>query len=195
MQIGAILMASGTAARFGSNKLLFPVDGVPLFRRSFAACPPHLFAKAAVVSCYEEILAAAEAAGYLPVFNPYFAVGQSASIRLGLNALGDLDGYFFAVCDQPYLTVQTVGNLLTAHQGAPSGTITALAYSGRRGNPVIFDGCYRSELLALTGDIGGKTVIAAHQDRLLLVDAGQAQELFDFDRLEDAQTIDSAGKL
>jgi len=195
MQIGAILMASGTGVRFGGNKLLFPVDGLPLFRCSFSACPPQLFAKAAVVSCYEEILIAAEAAGYLPVFNPEAAEGQSASIRLGLNALGDLDGYLFAVCDQPYLTAQTVGNLLAAHQDAPVGTITALSHSGRRGNPVIFDACYRSELLALTSDTGGKTVISAHQNRLLLVEAAQERELFDLDRVEDAQTIDSTEKL
>ena len=195
MNIGAILMASGAGARFGSNKLLFPVAGEPLFRRSFAACPPALFAKAAVVSCYTEILQEAEAAGYLPVFNPDSAEGQSASIRLGLNALGELDGYLFAVCDQPFLTAQSVGALLAAHREAPAGTIAALSYGGRRGSPVLFDSCYRRELLALTGDTGGKAVLAAHADRLLLVEAGEERELFDVDWMEDAQTIDSTEKL
>ena len=193
MNIGAILMASGAGARFGSNKLLFPVEGVPLFRRAFAACPPDWFAEAVVVSCYEEILEAAQAAGYRPVFNPFFAEGQAASIRLGLEALGALDGYLFAVCDQPFLTAQSVGALLAAYHDAPGGAIAALSYGGRRGNPVLFDGCYRAELLALTGDSGGKAVISVHAERLLLVEAQQERELFDVDWAADAQALEKTG--
>ena len=189
MRIGAVMMASGAGRRFGSNKLLFPVDGVPLFRRAFAACPPDWFAEAVVVSCYEEILEAAQAAGYRPVCNPFSAEGQAASIRLGLEALGELDGYLFAVCDQPYLTAQSVGALLAAHHDAPSGTIAALSHGGRRGNPVIFDGCYRRELLTLVGDTGGKAVISAHAERLLLVEAADGRELLDLDSAADAQAV------
>ena len=194
MNIGAILMASGAGVRFGSNKLLFPVAGVPLFQRSFAACPPALFTAAVVVSCYEEVLKAAQAAGYEPVYNPFSAEGQAASLRLGLEAVAQRDGYLFAVCDQPYLTAQSVGALLAAHHDAPRGTITALSYGGRRGNPVIFDDSYREELLSLAGDTGGKAVIAAHQDRILLVEAGAERELLDLDSAADVETVVKAGE-
>ena len=85
-------MASGSAVRFGSNKLLYPVDGVPMVERAFSAVPPELFARACVVSCYPEILALAEKRGYLPIPNPEAAQGQSASVRLGLAELAELDG-------------------------------------------------------------------------------------------------------
>ena len=34
MEIGCVLMASGFGRRFGSNKLLLPVEGVPLVQRA-----------------------------------------------------------------------------------------------------------------------------------------------------------------
>lgn len=52
MKLGAVLMASGRARRFGENKLLHPVDGVPMMERAMNALPPELFTKAAVVSPY-----------------------------------------------------------------------------------------------------------------------------------------------
>ena len=50
MRVGAVLLASGAGRRFGGNKLLAQVDGVPLIRRAMAAVPPVLFARAAVCS-------------------------------------------------------------------------------------------------------------------------------------------------
>ena len=40
--VGAVLMASGAGSRFGSNKLLHPVEGRPLIQRAFAALPAAL---------------------------------------------------------------------------------------------------------------------------------------------------------
>ena len=57
--VGAVLMASGAGSRFGSNKLLHPVEGRPLIQRAFAALPAALFDRAVVVSRYPEILSLA----------------------------------------------------------------------------------------------------------------------------------------
>ena len=40
MKLGAVLMAAGAGRRFGGNKLLYPVEGVPLIDRAMAALPP-----------------------------------------------------------------------------------------------------------------------------------------------------------
>ena len=103
MKLGAVLMASGAGRRFGGNKLLHPVDGVPMILRAFAAVPAELFVRACVVSCYPEILTMAGERGYLPVPNPDADQGQSASVRLGLAELLEMDGVLFCVCDQPWL--------------------------------------------------------------------------------------------
>lgn len=180
MRVGAVLMASGFSVRFGSNKLLQQVDGASMIERTMASIPPQLFDRAAVVSPYPEILSLAEKRGYLPVPNPDAAQGQSASLRLGLARLTDMDGVLFAVCDQPWLEGESVLRLINCFREAPS-RICALSWQGMRGNPAVFPARLFSELLALTGERGGGVVIRAHPDLLRLVEVRRAAELRDVD--------------
>lgn len=182
MKPGAVLMASGSGSRFGSNKLLYPVEGVPMIEHAFAAAPPALFTRACVVSCYPEILNRAEQHGYEALLNTQAAEGQSASVRLGLSALKDMDGVLFCVCDQPWLRRDSVERLLAEFAAHP-GSICALSWQGVRGSPVIFPSDLFPELLALTGDRGGSGVIRANKERLRLVEASGARELCDVDRM------------
>lgn len=101
-------MASGFGRRFGSNKLLAEVDGVPLYHRAMVALAPAEFDRVVVCSSYPQILAAGEQFGFLPLYNGGAAEGISASIRLGLARMSDLDGVLFAVCDQPWLTTKSI---------------------------------------------------------------------------------------
>ena len=178
-------MASGSAVRFGSNKLLYPVDGAPMIERAFSAVPPELFTRACVVSCYPELLALAGERGYVPVPNPDAAQGQSASVRLGLGELLNLDGVLFCVCDQPWLRRDSVERLLAEFEAHP-GCICALSWKGVRGSPAVFPPDLFPELLALTGDRGGGGVIRSHQDRLRLVEASTSAELQDLDMRPEA---------
>ena len=63
MKIACILLASGFGRRYGGNKLLALWEGVPLYRRAFAALPPSLFSPAVVTSQYGQILVDAAKAG------------------------------------------------------------------------------------------------------------------------------------
>lgn len=184
MKLGAVLMASGFGRRFGENKLLVPVDGVPMVERAFAALPPSLFDRAVVVSAHPAVLALAEAAGYLTVFNPQAAEGRAASVRLGLERLEDMDGVLFAVCDQPWLRRESVEKLLADTVAHPNA-VCALSFEGRRGNPMIFPAALFPELLALQGEQGGGAVLRAHPQLLRLTEASSAAELRDVDTRED----------
>lgn len=180
MRLGAVLMASGTARRFGKNKLLHPIDGVPMIQRAMDALPPELFCRTAVVSSYPNILRLAQARGYLAIPNPDPEQGQSLSVRLGTSALEDMDSLLFAVCDQPWLRRESVERLINLSFAKPD-KIWALSWAGRKGNPVIFPRTLFPELLAVTGDRGGGAVIKAHPELLYLVDAGSPKELADID--------------
>lgn len=182
--LGAVLMASGLGRRFGSNKLLREVEGRPMICRAFEAVPARLFHRAAVVSACPEILALAEEQGYLPIYNPRAAEGQSASVRLGLWELMGLDGALFAVCDQPWLGRRSVERLIGRFSASPD-RICALSWQGKRGNPVIFPNALFPELMALSGDRGGGAVLRANPHLLSLVEADSPQELRDVDTIAD----------
>ena len=186
IKVALVLMASGAGRRFGSNKLLRTVDGLPLVRRVMAACPPELFAPALVVSRYPEILSLAEELGYPPVFNGGAEEGISATVRLGAAAAeqAGADGALFAVADQPWLTRASVERVIAAFAARPD-TIPALSWQGKKGNPCLFPRELFPELSALTGDTGGGAVIKAHPDRLVLVEADSAAELLDVDTPAD----------
>lgn len=195
MRVGAVLMASGAGARFGSNKLLYPIGGVPMVERAFASLPAELFDRACVVSRYPDILSLAGERGYLPVSNPHAAQGQSASVRLGLSALTDMDGALFAVCDQPWLRRDSVERLLADFTAHPD-CICSLSWRGERGSPAVFPRELFPELLELTGDRGGGGVIRAHRDRLRLVEVSAPVELQDVDtRPDEAPASDESGQL
>ena len=180
MRVGAVLMASGSGARFGSNKLLYLIEGAPMFEHAFAAVPPHLFAQSCVVSCYPEILEQAKRSGFQAIFNPHADEGQSASVRLGLSALLEMDGALFCVCDQPWLSKKSVEHLLAEFMAYPD-CICALSWQGVRGSPVIFPRDLFPALQALTGDRGGSGIIRANRDRLRLVETSTPMELQDVD--------------
>lgn len=184
MRVGCVLLASGFARRFGGNKLLTPVEGVPLVTRTFSALPAQLFFRAAVTSQYPEVLALGAAKGYLPLKNLGAEEGIAAGVRLGLEAMGDCDGVLFAVCDQPWLTRESVCRLLETFSRHPD-RVVALSWAGARGNPVLFPADLFPELLALTGDRGGGAVLRRHPERLLLVEAGDPRELRDVDEPTD----------
>lgn len=157
--------------------------GVPLYHRAMVAPGPCEFDRVVVCSSYPQILAAGDKFGFLPLYNGGAAEGISASIRLGLARMSDLDGVLFAVCDQPWLTTKSIIRLKNSFLESPDA-ICALSWQGRRGNPVVFPADLFGELAALTGDTGGGAVIRRHRERLRLVEAFSPNELLDVDNPE-----------
>ncbi len=182
MDICCILMAAGSASRFGENKLLRPFRGTPLYLRALRAIPPDLFSSVVVVTGCEAIARSARELGFAVVINDRPAEGVSRTIRLGLAQAGHCDGALFMTADQPLLTAQTLVRLAEAFQKQPA-SIMAAGCGEKRGNPCLFPKDLFPELLALTGDVGGSRVIRANASRLTLVQTAEA-ELADCDTPE-----------
>jgi molybdenum cofactor cytidylyltransferase len=131
----------------------------------------------------------------LVVENPGWADGQSTSIRVGLGALVNSDvahepagAAVFLLADQPQSPATLVRALVERHAQTLTPIVAPLV-DGQRGNPVLFDRGVFPDLLALTGDVGGRALFARYpvewlpwHDARLLLDVDTPE---DYDRLRD----------
>lgn len=187
LHIGCVVMAAGSASRFGGGKLTAELDGKTLLRRALEAVPAEKLYRVAVVTRGEAALTQAEGFGFLAVDNPCPELGVSRTIRLGLQALGEVDAAMFQVADQPRLRRETAAALVELYLANPD-RIVGLGRGGVRGNPCIFPARFFPELLALTGDRGGGAVIRRHPEALLLMEAPE-EELMDADTPQELERL------
>ncbi len=94
---------------------------------------------------------------------------RSDSIRAGLMSAPDASGWLFAMCDQPLLTASDYARLLETFARNPEAIVCA-SYAGTRSTPTLFPCSLRAELLALTGNEGGRVVLARHPERIVRVE-------------------------
>ncbi|MEG2435021.1 MAG: nucleotidyltransferase family protein [Ruthenibacterium sp.] len=184
--LACIFMASGHAKRFGENKLLYPMDGTPMCELVFDHHPAEFFKQTLVVTPYAAVALSASMHGLSIVENSDDADDIATTIRLGIEALTpNIEGCLFSVCDQPWLTRDTVAAVVNAFLKDKT-RIVAASFEGKRGNPVLFPRSTFAELCALPPHVSGGHVIAAHPDLLTLVEAGSARELIDIDTKQNA---------
>ncbi len=191
MRLGIVLLAAGVGKRFGGNKLTAQVRGKPMYlwaMENIEEMKTEL--PIVVVTGTPEIVSAAEAKGMIAIFNGQPELGISLSIRLGIEAViqedRKVDGILFMVCDQPWLEKTTLVRLMSEFDGG----ILALSFGERRGNPVIFSREYLKELSELSGDIGGRQVMARHRENVRFLEVNDERELQDIDKREQMEVIE-----
>ena len=182
MKISLVLLAAGNSRRFEGNKLLAHVDGKPMYLHIADEMEKQgngLFCQKIIVTQYPEILQAMKERGYEVIVNPGGGTGIASSIRLGLEAVSG-QAACFAVCDQPYLKGITVRRFLEGwiESGCGAGSLSC---QGIPGNPGVFSKKYFRELMELTGDCGGKKVLARHPEDWYMYEAEDKRELEDID--------------
>ena len=181
IRTAVILEAAGDSKRFGSNKLLHAMDdGRPMIAPVLDAVRSIDAYRKIIVTQYDEVADLAD--GFTVVRNDRPDLGISRSMKLGIEAAGGADAYMFCVCDQPGLRASTLESLIEAYKKGTAG-IVSLAWQGKMCNPKIFSSRYRSELMSLSGDTGGRQIIAGHKNDLLLVEAQSEDEVRDIDRM------------
>ena len=185
-KLGCVVMAAGSARRFGDNKLASQLRGRSLILRALEAVPTELL-DTVVVTQYPEVMRLAREFRFAAVHNPHPEEGLSHTIALGLTGLRDCAGVLFLVADQPLLRRESVEQLIQAWREQPE-RIAALSHGGIRGNPCLFPARFFPELLELRGDQGGSAVIRQHEDQLLLLEVPEA-ELADVDTQTDLEAL------
>lgn len=184
MKIAFVMLAAGNSCRFGSNKLLYEIDGKPMYLLTLEklkkASEKIPGSEILVVTQYEEIVKKAMEMK-IPVFvNPHPEEGISLSMQIGLMSVRDTDACLFTVADQPWLETDTVVALTELFKNEKKG-MACTRWNGNTGNPCIFGKKYYNELMKISGDKGGKKVIKKHPEDVAYLLVDDVRELQDVD--------------
>ncbi len=185
MTLHIIYLAAGNSRRFGSNKLLYPWKGKPMYRWGLealaAACDGHPDWRIIAVSQYQELLedAVKNVPSVVPVFSRQSREGISYSIRAGLSA-GEAAYYGFLAADQPEIGAELLEQFFSEMiQGRHS--LGCVSCRGEDGNPTCFSAEFRTQLEQLTGDCGGKRVMKRYPERIWRLETDRQEQLEDID--------------
>ena len=190
MKIGCVIMASGMARRFGSNKLLHDFHGEPMMVRILRSTAATTMSHRVVVTRHPEVEAICQAEDVSCLLHDL--PKRSDTVRLGVEKLlstaQDLDGIMFAASDQPCLKAESIQNLCNVFADDPD-YIYRLCWGDTMGNPVIFPRSTFDALLNLPEGKGGGVILKAHPELVRTVSAQDEKELIDCDTPEILQSL------
>ena len=184
-KIGCVIMASGLGKRFGGNKLMADFHGEPMIQRALDATA-GLFSRRVVVTRHEQVAALCREQHVDVVLHNL--PDRNDTVRLGLQALGNLDACMFLPGDQPLLRRETVAMLLENRKEHPDSIIRS-AYEDTEGSPVLFPSWTFPELLTLPEGKGGGVVIKNHPHAVHRISVADPFELADADTPEMLETL------
>ena len=187
---GCVMMASGLGRRFGGSKLMVPFLGKPLLYWALSATD-GLFSRRVVVTRSQEAAAFCAALGVETVVHDY--PGRNDTVRLGLEAVGNVNQCLFCPADQPLLSRQTVESLLLCGQNS-RGRIWRPCFQGTPGAPILFSWDYFDELKHLPQGKGGGVVAAGHGESVRTLPVADKRELWDVDTPENLTELEQTMK-
>lgn len=202
--VAGVVLAAGSSRRWRQgHKLLHPIAGRPMLVRSLAAPLGAGLREVVLVTGarHDEIAAVVKPYPVRVVHNPQHESGMAGSMQAALSALFPQVGsvpeqpppvaVVLFLADQPHLTSSVVDRLIARWRetGAP---VVAPYWNGRWRNPVLFSADLVPELMATTGDEGGRRVVQAHLAAAELVPFAHGDLFRDIDTPEDLGPARSA---
>lgn len=149
-------------------------DGRPMILHAAQSLVPAVDEVVCVIRSDDHALQyVCEAEGLTVVHCPDAHQGMSASLKAGILARPNAQGWLIALGDMPLIKTTTCQQVVRTFQ--EQNKIVVPSYQGKRGHPVAFPNQYREALLVLTGDRGAKSVLRQYADEvveLVVEDAG-----------------------
>ncbi len=165
LRVAAVVLAAGASRRMGTNKLVLPIEGEPMVRRTVrrlmdAGCEPVV-----VVTGHEpdRVREALVGLDVLYATSPDPTGPTSASLHAGLHALpADADATLVMLSDMVQVTASMMRALV---EGAATGDepLGVSRYGDVLAPPLVFRRALWPELLAWHGEGCGKAVVRAHE--------------------------------
>lgn len=180
-----LLLAGGSARRFGRQKLLEPLGEDTCV--AGLACRKLVQATDRVIAVVrpeaQELgeLLSREGAQVIACADSYRGMG--ATLAHGVCASKGASGWLIALADMPFIRLSTLTALTKALRLGPS--VVMPSWQGRQGHPVGFGARHRDRLLGLSGDEGGRSILDAHREECTVIQVQDPGILLDIDVEED----------
>jgi molybdenum cofactor cytidylyltransferase len=182
--VGGIVLAAGGATRFGATKQLADFRGRPLLSHAVESIlsVPAVWPVVVVLGHdAQAIMRGVEFHDATVVVCDAWQEGQSASLRAGIEALGDVDAAVITLGDQPRITPQVIAATLDYdedHHDAVRAT-----YGGAPGHPVLLTRRQLARVGELRGDVGFRDLLIGQRVRRF--EAGHLCDPVDIDTQEE----------
>ncbi len=191
--IAALLLAAGSARRFGAPKLLQDLDGKPIVRWSAEALAGAPIDEVLVVVPPEhrEVQRALAGLRVRYVVNHGADAGIGTSIAAGVAAFGaDTEAVLVALADEPGVPREALRRVYERYREGGASIVVPL-YDGVRGHPVLFDRSVFGEVGMLGGDAGARALTERDPGRAAFVELGVAKPT-DVDTPADLERLRAA---
>ncbi len=188
-QVAGIILAAGRSSRIGTPKQLLNWQGRTFIEQAILNAQESRLSPVVVVigAFSEKIEKVIINQAVNIVINEEWSLGQSTSIRAGLNELPQgVGAVVFLLVDQPHISPLLINKLIDTHANSLSSIVVPII-DGKRGNPVLFDQRTFSSLRMLKGDIGGRKLFSQYHPEWV--------EWFDTSVLTDVDTTDDYDQL
>lgn len=188
MNLAAIVLAAGSATRFGSDKLSARFKGRPLVEHAIQAARAAPVGRVIVVAAPALDIGAWDGAPPLDVIR-IRSNALSDSLKAGVAAAGDAGGAFIFLGDMPLIPHEVAGRLadiLDDHFAALP------RHEGRPGHPVLLSRSAFGQIARLEGDQGAGRLLRQRGD-VVFEDCSDPGILLDVDRIEDFVRLQDEG--
>jgi molybdenum cofactor cytidylyltransferase len=177
----------------GRHKLLLPLGERPILVHVIETTLASQARPIIVVLGYQANEVRRHLSAYLThpdlfiIENPNYWQGMSSSIHAGVGSL-HAESALILLGDQPLMRAHILDTLIATRQATHKAIIVPL-YHGQRGHPVLFAAKLFPELMRVTGDEGGRSVIERHHQDMTTVELGTTLASFDVDTWEAYQQV------
>lgn len=156
--VTGIILASGFSRRMEEDKLLLKMDDESIIEKVIRASSRSNLDKIILVYRKIEVEEIGRKYGIKTIYNENANLGQSESMKLGINGAGETEAYMFIVGDQPFLTKELINKLLKEYKEGELPIVIPY-FDDERSMPMIMSSIYKNELLNVVGDKGGRDIV------------------------------------
>ncbi len=185
--IWTIILAAGESKRMARPKLLLPFGEKTIIETVLdnAASSKANYTLLVLGGFREKIKQKAKGFPAITIFNPDYKQGMLSSVQQGFRSLPEgAQAAVVLLGDQPAISHTVIDKVIDAYSQTTKGIVLP-TYKKKRGHPVLFDMKYKSDIAALSPNVGLKGIAYGHPSDVFEVQVTTSSILRDIDDIED----------